>query len=53
MKFKSWDETVHADKCVWRESGEEDIYFLNVIRIFHEVGQGVITKIGTLKTNSL
>ena len=49
MKFKSWGNTVHADKCVWRESGKHKMYYLFILRIFFEVGRDVITKIGKLK----
>ena len=46
MKFKSYDNTVHADKCVWRESGRYNVYLVNIIRIFYEMGRGIITKVG-------
>ena len=49
MKFKSWSNSVHADKCSWQESGKHEVYFLNIMRIFVELGRGgVITKVGKL-----
>ena len=46
MKCKSYYRTVYADKCIWREAGQVQVYFLNIIRIFYEMRQGVITKVG-------
>ena len=46
MKFRTWSDSVDPDTSCWRESGEDKVYFLMVLRIFLEVGVGQVNRIG-------
>ena len=46
IKFSQWKGTENVDACVWRESGKYNVYFLNIVRIFLEIGDGHTNRIG-------
>ena len=46
IKFNQWKGIENIDACVWRESGKYNVYFLNIVRIFLEIGDGYTNKIG-------
>ena len=46
MKFYTWDNAIDPDGTFWRESGKYSDYFLNIIRIFYEVGPPTHGEIG-------
>ena len=48
MRFDTWDDSVDPDSCFWSENPEFNTYFLNIIRLFCEVGPDTIHRIGTL-----
>ena len=52
MKFRTWSDSVDPDTSCWRESGEDKVYFLMVLRIFLEVGVGEVNRIGTCSKTS-
>ena len=47
VMFKKGKTTVDTDRSVWQEFGCVDKYFLRVVRIFVEVGEGYVNQIGT------
>ncbi len=46
MKFSIIEDGVDPDLCFWRESGEYNKCFINVIRIYYEVGSPAMEEIG-------
>lgn len=48
MKFRTWSGSVDPDQSFWTESGDTSTFFLNVIRLFYEVGPPAYEQIGIL-----
>ena len=51
MKFSSWKQDCDPDKSSWLEYGKGTTYFLNVIRVFYEVGIPGYEEIGNYSQN--
>ena len=51
IKFSEWQEDILVDASIWREAARYNVYSLNIIRIFLEVGTGYVTRIGKFFTN--
>ena len=53
VKFSEWQEDIPVDASVWREAARYNVYSLNIIRIFLEVGTGYVTRIGNVLNSCL
>ena len=46
IKLSGSQKDMGVNTCVWQEAGRYKVYFLNIIRIFLEVGTGHVNRIG-------
>ena len=46
IQMNKLTRTIDVDTCIWRESGNDRVYFLNVLKIYMETGDGIINRIG-------
>lgn len=46
MKFHTSCDSVDPDETYWTEAGKTGTYFLNIIRIFYEMGTPSMEELG-------